>query len=751
VVNSLLTAIVRADGDALVMHVGEQPYVVAASGPVELSSRPLTLEAVAGMLGQLLPSESRRALEELGAIEYELPKSLASSDERFTVVAARGGDDIWIEVRRHRVAAPAAAEAPVQFPEPIFPPAETAVAPVTAEMAPAPAPADAVGEVEIPLDLSEFVAAPSPSAALPTAVVPPSAVEAPTPVPFADLLLPSVVAPASAVEAPMPAPFADLALPPAAPALPPASVLPTPPPLPPSAPVVELPAPAPVAALPAAPPEPMAPPAAPVVPAPPRPTLAVSAPPQERFVAPPPPQERFVAPKPAPVERLERTDRFQRTEPSAPVLPSPALERFSAIRTARPAEPVPPPPAEPMSESQDQVTSQAESSQAVVLPLARNPVRPDTPARASTPPRIAGLDRLLRLAAARGATTIFLMSGGRPSVRVDGEIVPLDGEPILTASEVESLLLDMAPERNREALRNGVGTEWMSDVPEVGRFRCQSFRDHRGPGGIFRMISTRPTSVDQLGLSREIQGLCGETEGLVLVTGARSSGKSTLVTALVDLINRTRNDYLITIESQIACAHESRGCLISQREVRGNGDELAAAVRAGLRENPDVLVIEDLRSPKVVALAVEAMELGHLVIAAMSAHTSTTAIGRILDQTPPERREQVQLALAEGLRGVVSQVLLKKTGGGRVAAREVLLNTPAIASLIADGRISQLPLALDSGRKHGMVPLNDALAAFVQSGVVDVKDAYRQAFERQAFLAVLRREGVDTSFVERLA
>ena len=154
------------------------------------------------------------------------------------------------------------------------------------------------------------------------------------------------------------------------------------------------------------------------------------------------------------------------------------------------------------------------------------------------------------------------------------------------ASEVESLLLDMAPERNREALRNGVGTEWMSEVPDVGRFRCQSFRDHRGPGGIFRMISTRPNSVDQLGLSREIQGLCAETEGLVLVAGPRSSGKSTLITAFVDLINRTRNDYVITIESQIACAHESRGCLISQREVRGNGEELAAAVRAGAAREP---------------------------------------------------------------------------------------------------------------------------------------------------------------------
>jgi twitching motility protein PilT len=670
-VNSLLTAIVRADGDALVMHVGEQPYVVAASGPVELSSRPLTLEAVAGMLGQLLPSDSRRALEELGAIEYELPRSVAASAERFTVVAARGGDDIWIEIRRHRampVASPAPAAAPVA--------AEVDSAPAPAPLLPAVPAADVIDEVEIPLEFAEPFDAPEepvaqvPADTAPEQVAPPpvaDAFELPAP-PVPSLRLPPVMPPAASTSRPMPA-------------------------------------------VPAG-----------------------------------PPQERFVAPLQAPVERPEKL-----REPIAPVLPSPALERFAAIRSSRPADPILSPRPEPMSEVQDQAPFQTEPSQAVVLPLARNPVRPDTLPRQSPPPRIAGLDRLLRLAAARGATTIFLMSNGRPSVRVDGEIVPLDGEPVLTASEVESLLLDMAPERNREALRNGVGTEWMSEVPEVGRFRCQSFRDHRGPGGIFRMISTRPASVDQLGLSREIQALCAETEGLVLVAGPRSSGKSTLITAFVDLINRTRNDYVITIESQIACAHENRGCLISQREVRGNGEDLAAAVRAGLRENPDVLVIEDLRSPKVVALALEAMESGHLVIGAMSAHTSTTAIGRIVDQFPHERRDQVQLMLAEGLRGVVSQVLLKKSGGGRVAAREVLLNTSAIASLIADGRISQLPLALDSGRKHGMVPLNDALAGFVQNGIVDVKEAYRQAFERQAFLAVLRREGVDTSFVERLA
>jgi twitching motility protein PilT len=617
-VNSLLTAIVRADGDALVMHVGERPYVVASSGPVELSSRSLTTEAVAGMLTQLLPVETRRGLEELGAIEHELPRSAAGQGDRFTVVAAQGGEDIWIEVRRHRrgrVVPSAAAGA-----------SGTAVAELTIASPPAP-----------PVD--------APVVSPPPPPVEPPVVKAPRP----PVEPPVVRAPRSAVE-PLVRPLA-------------------------ASPIVE------------------------------RTGLEAFRP------------ERQAEPGRVPPAHEEQA----------------SAVRAGAVSTPRAAPGV------------------SEPGPAVVLPLARNPIRMEPHAHSLPSPRIAGIDRLLRLSAARGANTLYLMAQARPSVRVDGEIAVLEGEPVLSAHEVESLLLDLAPERSREALEAGEGTEWMSEVSEVGPIRCQSFRDHRGPGGIFRMISARPTSAEQLGLAREIQALCAEPEGLILIAGPRASGKSTLVSALVDLINRTRNDYVITVESQIRFAHESRACLVSQREVRGGNDDLAMVVRAALRENPDVLVIEDMRSPEVVRLALEAMEAGHLVIGAVSAHGSATAIGRILDQCPEGRRTQVQIALAEGLRGVVSQVLLRKATGGRVAAREVLLNMPSIANLVAEGRISQLPLAIDSGRKHGMVPLNDALAAFVQSGVVDVKEAYRKAFERQAFLAVLRREGMDTSFVERLA
>jgi twitching motility protein PilT len=579
VVNSLLTAIVRADGDALVMHVGEKPYVVAPSGPVELSSRPLTFEAVTGMLGQLLPGDTRRALDELGAIEHDLPRSPVASAERFTVVAARGGTDIWIEIRRHRQPLPAGAPAPVPLPG--------------------------------------AVAAPD-AAALPEAAAP-RETQASSP----------------AVAGPEPTSGVDMS--------------------------TELAQPA-------------------------------------------------VGFEPVFEARLE----------SGPGHPSPAS-----------------------------VLPSPDAGQAVILPLTRDPIRPETGTPSTPPFQTVGLERVLRLAIARGADTVYLMSGLRPSIRVDGGISGLDGEAVLAAQEVESFLLDLAPERTREALQKAPGAEWMSDVPDVGRFRCQSFRDHRGPGGIFRLVTSRPPSAEHLGLSREIQSLCAEPEGLILVAGPRASGKSTIISAFVDLINRTRSEYVITIESQVMCAHDSRGSLISQREVSGASQEVAAVVRAALRENPDVLVIEDLRSPEVVALALDAMEAGRLVIGAVPSHTATSAIGRILDQTPADRRQRVQLMLAQGLRGVVSQVLVPKAGGGRVAAREVLLNTSAIAGLIAEGRVGQLPAAIDSGRKAGMVPLNDALAGFVQSGVVDVKDAYRKAFDRQAFLAVLRREGIDTSFVEQ--
>jgi twitching motility protein PilT len=262
------------------------------------------------------------------------------------------------------------------------------------------------------------------------------------------------------------------------------------------------------------------------------------------------------------------------------------------------------------------------------------------------------------------------------------------------------------------------------------------------------MMPVRTITADQLGLSREIQALAIEPEGLVLVAGPRSSGKRTLMSGFVDLINRTRRDHVITVESEINVVHERIGSFISQREVRGSSDEMLAVARAALREDPDVLVLEEVRTAGLMNLALDAAASGQLVIGGFPAHNASGAVDRIIDLYPPEYRRQVQLSLAQNLRGVVAQVLLRKTTGGRVAAREVLLNTPAVRSALAEGKTSQLPLAIEGGRLHGMVPLNDSLVGFVQSGAVDVREAYHRAADRAGFLALLKRQGLDTSPIE---
>jgi twitching motility protein PilT len=280
--------------------------------------------------------------------------------------------------------------------------------------------------------------------------------------------------------------------------------------------------------------------------------------------------------------------------------------------------------------------------------------------------------------------------------------------------------------------------------------RCLSFRDHRGPGGVFRLMPTRSVSMEQLGLPQSAQALAIEPEGLVLVVGPRSSGKRTLLSAFVDQINKTRRDHVITIEREINIVHEAGSSFISQREVRGNDDDMLAAARAALREDPDVLVVEDLRTGPLMNVALEAAAAGRLVVGGFSAHTAADAVDRIIDLYAPEDHGQVQLALADCLRGIIVQVLLRKTGGGRVPAREVLLNTPAVSSVIAEGKTSQLAMAIEGGRRYGMMPINDALVGLVQSGVVDAREAYRRSTDRPGFIAALKRSGVDTSFVERL-
>jgi twitching motility protein PilT len=391
-----------------------------------------------------------------------------------------------------------------------------------------------------------------------------------------------------------------------------------------------------------------------------------------------------------------------------------------------------------------------ELRQAVVVPLARTPIKTEVVTVPFTPSEDAALMHTLRIAAARGASTVYVVAQSKPMIRIDGEIGPIESEPTLTAADVDRLVMELAPPRRRDALQNGP-VEWLCDVPEIGRVRCLTFRDHRGPGVLFRMFPPRAISADQLGLTPEVQALCQQSDGLVLVTGARASGKSTLLNSFVDVINRTRSDHLITVESQIGFVHESRRSFISQRETRGDAELAATYARAALREDPDVIMIEDLKSADLVSAALEAAESGRLVLASVPAASTIGALERVIELFPADRRAKARSTLATALRGVIAQVLLRRVKGGRVAAREILLNTPAVSQIVLEGKMFQLPVALDSGRRHGMVPLTDSLAAHVRDGSVNIAEAYRKALDRAALVALLKREGVDTSFAERLA
>ena len=695
-VPSLLQAIVRVDGDALVMHAGDKPYVVSPTGQVDLASRGLSLEAVDGIVAQLLSVESRNALEEFGAVQYELTSIPEFPGERFTVVAARGGDDVWVEVRRHRV------PDEDRVPDDLFAtPAPDAITVgaivgteaeddhIPIEMLGGAAGRDAHSDAAVEIDeLSEIDELPEIDEA------------------------PQIEAAAEADEI---IDDEDLALPDAA------HLFPDEPE--PVAAEIEPPAPRPIAPLRAVPTP---------TPVPPAPASVAASPMHAARSAPPPPQPK-PQPKPEPVAPAAVVAPPPKPHPIAPAPAVPAPAPAAASVTHAPM--APPPTLEP----------------AVVLPMARNPIRTEQPAALVGDPTMDGLQRLLRISAARGASTLYLSTDARPSVRVDGELQALESEPVLAARDIESLLLTLMPDRSHEALRTGAPSEWMCDIDEVGRVRCTTFRDHIGPGGVFRLMPTRTVSADHLGLPRAVQALAIEPEGIILVVGPRSSGKRTLIAAFVDLINRTRRDHVITIEREVNIVHPRGSSFISQREVRGSDEELVAASRAALREDPDVLVIEELRTGALMNVALEAAAAGRLVIGGFSAHSATAAVDRIIDLYAPDQRRQVQLAIADTLRGVVAQVLLRKLGGGRVAAREVLLNTPAVSGVIAEGKTSQLPMAIEGGRRHGMMPLSDTLAALVQGGTVDAREAYRHASDRGGLLAALKRQGIDVSQLSTLS
>jgi twitching motility protein PilT len=358
----------------------------------------------------------------------------------------------------------------------------------------------------------------------------------------------------------------------------------------------------------------------------------------------------------------------------------------------------------------------------------------------------AELEVLFRLLVASGASDLHLRTGEPPMLRHNGELAR-QKFPALGADRLDLMLVSIMTPKELGEFREAGDTDWAYEIPDLARFRCNAGRDRYGPMAVFRVIPNKVRTADEMGLSREVQNLCYLTRGLVVVTGPTGSGKSTTLASLVDLINTTRTDHIITIEDPIEFVHPSKKCLVTQRQVGLHTRSFKHALRAALREDPDIILVGEMRDLETVSIAIETAETGHLVFGTLHTTTAASTIDRIIDQFPPDRQSQVRVMLSESLRGVIAQTLCKKVGGGRVAAREILLSIPAVSNLIREGKTFQIPSIMQTNRKTGMVTLNDALMELVDAGLVEPKEAYMKAVEKTGLAAAMKAKKHDLSFL----
>lgn len=349
------------------------------------------------------------------------------------------------------------------------------------------------------------------------------------------------------------------------------------------------------------------------------------------------------------------------------------------------------------------------------------------------------LDRMLRTLVQVGGSDLHLTASWQPLIRLHGDITALPGFSQPFSSEHILLMCDeIAPGKNRGEFREDSDTDFAYEIPGLARFRVNMFRDRRGVGAVFRVIPSRIMSFEELGLPDSLKALCMLNKGLVLVTGPTGSGKSTTLATMIDYVNANRSDHIITIEDPIEFVHENKRCLVHQREVFAHTESFRRALRAALREDPDVVLVGELRDLETMAIAIETAETGHLVFGTLHTNTAVSTVDRLIDQFPPDRQEQVRVMVAESLKAVIAQILLKRIGGGRVAAYEILLGVPAVSNLIREGKSHQIPTIMQTSKRLGMRQMSDALADLVKRGVVDQDEAMAKAVDKDALRNLLK-------------
>ena len=334
------------------------------------------------------------------------------------------------------------------------------------------------------------------------------------------------------------------------------------------------------------------------------------------------------------------------------------------------------------------------------------------------------ITELLSFTVKQNASDLHLSAGVPPMIRVDGDVRRVNVPP-MEHKEVHALIYDIMNDKQRKDYEEYLETDFSFEVPGVARFRVNAFNHNRGAGAVFRTIPSKVLTLEDLGLGKTFIDLATLPRGLVLVTGPTGSGKSTTLAAMIDYVNNVRYDHVLTIEDPIEFVHESKKCLVNQREVHRDTFGFNEALRSALREDPDVILVGEMRDLETIRLALTAAETGHLVFGTLHTTSAAKTIDRVIDVFPGEEKSMVRSMLSESLQGVISQTLLKKSGGGRCAAHEIMITTPAIRNLIREDKVAQMYSAIQTGAAHGMVTLDQSLKDLVQKGMV-TKDVARE-------------------------
>ncbi len=356
---------------------------------------------------------------------------------------------------------------------------------------------------------------------------------------------------------------------------------------------------------------------------------------------------------------------------------------------------------------------------------------------------MAKIDAFFQLMHEQGASDLHLTAGLQPSIRIRGEIERIKYHP-LDSDELRAMLYEITAEYKIKQFEETGDVDFAYEIPGLARYRANFFMQKNGVAAAFREIPTKIQTAKELGLPQVITKLATLPRGLVLVTGPTGSGKSTTLASIIDEANRNRKDHIITIEDPIEFVHESKGCIVNHREVGLHTKSFAAALRGALREDPDIILVGEMRDMETISLAVEAANTGHLVFSTLHTTSAAKTVDRIIEVFPPDEQGQIRSTLADGIRAIISQTLLKRIDRpGRMAALEIMIATPAVRNLIREAKTYQLPSMIQTGKKYGMQLLDDAIMELLNRGVIGADDGYLKANDKARFRPFLKSQPTD--------